>query len=412
MGAMANAEIAAMIRNSVRRVRENSLELVDEVLRVPAKNYTDPDRFRLEVDRIFKRLPLMLTPSCELPEPDDFKTLDVAGVPVLLVRGQDGIVRSFINSCSHRGANVAKDSTGKARRFVCPYHGWTFGQQGQLIAVASAADFGAVDKSCLGLTALPVVERAGLIFGSIDPQMTLDIDDFLSGYDALLETFNFKDWYFFSSRVLCGPNWKIAYDGYLDFYHLPVLHKDTLNANGDFGNRAHYHAWGPHQRLVPQDRVVRELDGKPEDEWSEDDVLHGVWTIFPCISIASFNGGGRGVMVSQLLPGDKVGESWTRQIYLMERRPSGEQEAAAHEQFAFLERVVKDEDYDTGLRQQRALEARARSHVLFGRNEAGSQAFPRWTDRIIAADADELVALFQAPQRTAVDDPARKDTVL
>ncbi|MFW2851816.1 aromatic ring-hydroxylating oxygenase subunit alpha [Sphingomonas sp. TX0543] len=147
MKAMANAEIAAMMRHSVKHARENTFELVDDVLEVPAKNYTDPGRFKLEVDRIFKRLPLMLAPSCEIPSPNDFKTMEVAGIPLLLVRGQDGVVRLFINSCTHRGTNVAVDPTGNAKRFVCPYHGWTFGQQGELIAVAAASDFGKVDKS-------------------------------------------------------------------------------------------------------------------------------------------------------------------------------------------------------------------------------------------------------------------------
>jgi len=403
MAAMDNPEIARIMRHSVQHARDNTFELVDDVLRVPAKNYTDEARFKLEVDRIFRRLPLMLAPSCELPAPGDFKTMEVAGIPVLLTRGQDGVVRSFINSCTHRGTNVATAPTGNAKRFVCPYHGWTFGQKGELIAVASASDFGQIDKSCHGLTPLPVAERAGLIFGSVDPRLKLDIDDFLCGYDALLEAFNFKDWHFFSSRVLRGPNWKIAYDGYLDFYHLPVLHKDTLNANNMLGNRAHYHAWGPHQRLVAPDRAARELGDKPEAEWSDDLVLNGVWTIFPSISIASFNGGGRGVMISQLLPGDKVGESSTRQIYLMEKEPSADQMAAAHEQFAFLEVVVRDEDYATGLRQQRALDHGTLDHVLFGRNEGGAQAFHKWTDRLIAAADDELAAIFAPAQLQAAE---------
>ncbi len=403
MRAMENPELARVMRRNVQHARDDTFEQVDDVLRVPARNYTDHDRFRLEVDRIFKRLPLMLAPSCEIPNPGDFKTLEVAGTPVLLTRGQDGVVRSFINSCTHRGTNVATEPTGNARRFVCPYHGWTFGQKGELIGVAAANDFGAVDKTCLNLTPLPVAERAGFIFGSVDANSKLDIDDFLCGYDTLLDAFNFKDWHFFDSRVLRGPNWKIAYDGYLDAYHLPVLHAKTLNATGALSNRAHYYAWGPHQRMTGPGKAARALADVPEDQWSDEIVLGGVWTIFPCISIAGFDGGGRGVLISQLLPGDVVGESWTRQIYLMEKKPTAEQEIAARQQFDLLKFVVEEEDYATGLRQQRALDHGTLDHVLFGRNEGGAQAFHRWTDRIIAADDDELVAMFAPEQREAAE---------
>lgn len=402
--AMSNPEIAAVIRHAVAHAANGTMDLVDDVLKVPASNYTDPVRFKREVDGIFKRLPLMLAPTAELPNPGDFKTLEVAGIPVLLTRGQDGVVRSFINSCSHRGTNVATDDTGNARRFTCPYHGWTFGQNGALLAISSPGDFGEIDKSCYGLTALPVVERAGLIFGSVDPDSPIDIDTFLSGYDSLLDLFNFKDWHLFASRRLRGPNWKIAYDGYLDFYHLPVLHKDTLAKMMELGNRALFHAWGPHQRVVAPDRTARALGETPESEWRDDQVLTGVWTIFPCISIASFNGGGRGVMISQLLPGDVVGESWTRQIYLMEKVPADAETAiGAHAQFDMLETVVRDEDYATGLRQQRALDAGMLDHVLFGRNEGGAQAFHNWVDRIIAADDQQLGQMFGLPRAEAAE---------
>jgi carnitine monooxygenase subunit len=226
----------------------------------------------------------------------------------------------------------------------------------------------------------------------------LNIDAFLSGYDRLLENFHFKDWHFFSKRRLAGPNWKIAYDGYLDFYHLPVLHKNTLGGprgfNTALGNRALYHAWGPHQRLVGTDRKTKALVGTPESNWADDQVMTGVWTIFPSISIASFDGGGRGVMISQLLPGDSVGTSVTTQMYLMEKKPDEETAKRAHAMFDLLETVVRDEDYATGLRQQRALECGMRQHVLFGRNEGGAQTFHAWVEKIIAADDKALKHLF------------------
>ncbi|MDB5448243.1 MAG: hypothetical protein JWQ97_3560 [Phenylobacterium sp.] len=401
--AMLNPQIAAMVRDGVEHAREGSMVLVDKVMSLPASNYTDPDRFKLEVDRIFRRLPLMLATTAELRNAGDFKTLEVAGTPVLLTRGQDGVMRAFVNSCSHRGANVATAERGNAKRFTCPYHGWTFSQAGELVAVASAEDFGEIDKSCHGLIALPCAERAGLIFASVDPQTKVDLDAFLSGYDGLLELFNFKDWHFFSSRRLLGPNWKIAYDGYLDYYHLPVLHRNTLGAGVQLNNRALYYAWGPHQKLIGQDRKVKEMASTPEAEWRDDQVLTGVWTIFPSISIASFDGGGRGVMISQLVPGDTVGTSWTTQMYLMEKAPDEATAESARKQFDLLENVVRDEDYATGLRQQRALESGARKSVLFGRNEGGAQAFHGWVERILAASDADLAGMFQPRARQAAE---------
>ena len=107
-------------------------------------------------------------------------------------------------------------------------------------------------------------------------------------------------------------------------------------------------------------------------------------------------GGGRGVMLSQLFPGDSPLDSYTVQNYLMEKPPENDEiKELAHEQFKFLEYVVAEEDYATGLRQQRALQTGNLSHVMFGRNEGGGQAFHGWLEKILAADDQALPALFQ-----------------
>lgn len=389
------SELELMSRHAMAHAAAGTIEQADNVLKIPALNYYDPERFQREVDRIFKRLPLMLAASAEMPNPGDYRALEAVGVPVLIIRGQDGVVRAFVNSCSHRGTNVAVEESGNTRRFTCPYHGWTFSQQGALIGISAPHEFGEIDRSCYGLTALPVLERAGLIWVVLDPTSNTDVAAFLSGYDQLLAHFGFTDWHVFSKRTIRGPNWKIAYDGYLDFYHLPVLHKNTF---GDLPNQALYYAWGPHQRLQAPATAAAALSGRTEADWAVRSMLGGVWTIFPHISIASFDGGGRGVMVSQLMPGTSVGESFTTQIYLMEKPPTGEQAAEAEKQFKLLEYVVQEEDYATGLRQQKALEGGGRDHVLFGRNEGGAQRFHQWVDRVLTTEDADLNALFSASQ--------------
>ena len=400
---MSRSQLIEMTRSLIEHAKAGTIEQADAVAKIPVSAYTDPELFELEKKRIFRRLPLMLAPSCELAEPGSYKAMTVVGVPVLLTRQKDGSVLAFLNMCSHRGNPVAQGE-GKATRFVCGYHGWTFKNDGALIGVASAEDFGAVDKAALCLKRFPVLERAGLIWAILDPASTLSIDDYLCGYDEMLAHFGFESWVVFEKRTIAGPNWKTAYDGYLDFYHLPVLHKDTFGA--DFFNRANFFAWGPHQRLTnPTAQYVKlgsdvsvQLDEMPESEWPLEALTAGVWTIFPHISIASFYGGNsRGALVSQLFPGETVGESVTVQYYLMERQPTDTATIdGAHQQFDFLKTVVEGEDYATGKRQHDALMSGLTDHVLFGRNEGGGQTFHRWAERLVAASDAELKDIFAA----------------
>ena len=400
---MPSPQLYEMTRSLIAHGRAGTIELADEVVKVAASSYTDPALFDLEKAKIFKRLPLMLGLSCELREPGSFKAMDVVGIPVLLTRKKDGTVGAFLNMCSHRG-NPLVEGTGNATRFVCGYHGWTYRNDGDLLGVASPGDFGAIDKAEHCLKRFPVLERAGLIWVILDPASKLDIADYLCGYDALLENFGFADWHIFDSRQLIGPNWKTAYDGYLDFYHLPVLHANTFGA--DFFNRANYFAWGPHQRLsapsinaqkTGSDEVL-DLTAMREEDWPIDALLQGVWTIFPHISIASFyGGGGRGALISQLFPGATVGESITTQFYVMENEPTDEAvREGARQQFDFLKIVVQDEDYSTGRRQHQALQSGMMNDVLFGRNERGGQVFHRWASRLASASDAELADIFTA----------------
>lgn len=400
---MARAQLIEMTRSLVAHGDAGTMELADEVVRVPASAYTDEALFEREKRQIFRRLPLMVAPSCELPQPGDFKAMDICGVPLLLTRQKDGSVGAFLNMCSHRGNPLAAGS-GNASRFTCGYHGWTFKNDGDLIGVASPQDFGAIDKAAHCLTRFPVYESAGLIWATLDPHSQLDIADYLCGYDELLKAFEFDGWHLFSQRTLAGPNWKTAYDGYLDFYHLPVLHANTFGA--DFYNRANYFAFGPHQRLSTPSRyaikVSAEDDQKldlaalADEDIPQEVLVQGVWTIFPHISIASFYGGGlRGAMISQLFPGASVGESFTTQFYVMEHKPEDPAAIkAAHEQFDFLEIVVRDEDYKTGKRQHQALQSGLMKEVLFGRNERGGQVFHQWVERLTNADDAELPGIF------------------
>ncbi len=223
-----------------------------------------------------------------------------------------------------------------------------------------------------------MAERAGLIFVVLTPGAALDIDAHMCGYDAVLDFFGFGSWHLISQCEVPGPNWKVAYDGYLDFYHLPFLHRSTFGQ--DISNKPIYDAWGPHQRMTSPDPTIVDLQAVPDDDWDLGRVSGGVWTIFPHVSFAGDCGGG---LVSQLFPGASPGESVTVQSYFVAAAPDDARRAQATRAADFLERVVREEDYFTGLRLQRALATGAKTEVLFGRNEGGGQRFHALLERYL-----------------------------
>ncbi len=391
---MSRAQLIEMARQDLEHGRKGTMDRVDEIYKVPVEYYFERTRWEKEMRLVFRRIPLMLAASAELQNPGDYKAMEAAGVQVLITRNRDGEVKAFVNMCSHRGARLVHDGCGKAHKFTCPYHAWTFSPDGDLVAIYSQEDFGDLDKSEYGLTELKCLEKAGLIWVTLDPESKLDINEFLSGYDSLLGEFGFDTWHHEHTQRVDGPNWKVAYDGYLDYYHLPILHRETFGT--EIGNKANYYSWGPHTHLGRPDTTWEEFEGQPEENWPIEKLVAGVWTIFPHISIASFGGGGRSVMISQLFPGDTPETSYTNQIFLMEKEPDTEQlKKEAAEQFAFLEYVVREEDYATGIALQKNLDVGAKSHVLFGQNEGGGQAFHRWVDTILETSDEDLPKLFQ-----------------
>jgi len=396
---MSREKIVELTRRHVEIMKSGELPLADDVFRIPVTNYFDPDRWEAEMDLIFKRLPLVLGFSVEIPKAGDYKAMEVAGVPLILVRGRDGIVRGFVNMCSHRGAQLVDNGNSSTRSFSCPYHAWTYNLTGDLVAILDDQDFGEVDTSCMGLTPLNVEERVGILWGSVTPGVELYLDEFLAGYDELLDNHGLADCVFVGRQTIEGPNWKVAYDGYLDQYHLPILHGETFGP--DYCNAAKFVHWGPHQRMQVPDYRHLDLAGTPEEEWPLSMLTSGVWTIFPHISIASFGieetryrEGGKIYQVSQLFPGSDPDTSVTHQNFLATFEPDEAKMEQIQERKDFLRYVVAEEDYFTGNRIQKNVKTGAKSHFYFGRNEEGGQRFHRWTDALIQADSEEDLLLL------------------
>lgn len=391
---MSREKLIAMAERTIAHNKAGTSDLTESVTTIPATNYYDPARWQREVDLIFKRVPLLVATTAEIKEPNSYKAIEIVGVPVLVSRDSQGVVRAFVNMCSHRGAMLVDEGVGSARRFACPYHAWTYDQQGDLVGVYKAADFGDIDTSCLGLTSLPVVERAGLVWVTLSPASTLDIEAFLAGYDELLEHCGFATMNHFGSRRLVGPNWKVSFDGYVDFYHLPILHKNTFGP--DFPSDALFHRVGPHQRVTGPRGPWSKLESIPKEQWPDSVLTGGVWSIFPHASIAGFEIGEHKIyQVARIFPGASADESITYLDFISTAPLTDDFVAIADKQIAFLEMVVRDEDYATGLKIQRTVKTGAKKEFVFGRNEGGAQYVHGWLDAILDTPDHELSELFR-----------------
>ena len=97
---------------------------VMEAEQLPAWCYTSPEFYEREVDRIFMRTWNFVGRADLIPKPGDYLTVDLVGVPVILIHGDDGVIRAFSNACRHRGTRLLS-SEGNCRAIRCPYHSWT-----------------------------------------------------------------------------------------------------------------------------------------------------------------------------------------------------------------------------------------------------------------------------------------------
>ena len=135
---------------------------------LPLGRYTDPALYALEIEQVFKRSWLYALHATEVPEEGSFRLLDIPLAPVVVVRGNDGALRAFMNSCRHRGAPVVRDLEGVTKLLVCQYHSWSYDLQGNLVRVPDERDFVDLCKEDRPLVELRCEQWGGFVFINLD----------------------------------------------------------------------------------------------------------------------------------------------------------------------------------------------------------------------------------------------------
>jgi nitrite reductase/ring-hydroxylating ferredoxin subunit len=379
------------------QAREKALRLVDRVRALhaagstdqapgtwvePVANYLDPELFEAEKALLFRTVPLPLALSCELVGGNSWKAIDVAGTPVVITRDAKGAVHAMLNVCRHRGAEVCAPGLGKSRTLTCPYHAWSYRMDGQLAGVYGASTFGDFDKEQRGLVRLPVEERLGLVFVCLTPGMPMDLDAWLGDMAPVLADLRLDECHHFSTRMMPGPNWKVAVEGYLEGYHFASLHTNTVFKT-NLSNTSAWDAFGPHQRNAFALRPVETLGDTPREQWDPAMLAGPIVWLFPGFAIA---GGWRDrIAVAFPLPGATPTESMTEQRILT-RQPVGDDHARHEAEFArdWFYDVTYGEDYLTGYGVQKGIPALQDQTMIFGRNEPGVQHLHRSINAVMA----------------------------
>jgi phenylpropionate dioxygenase-like ring-hydroxylating dioxygenase large terminal subunit len=373
-----------IIQKMIEHVDNGTTDQADDVLQISTDVYTDPDQWQREMDQIFKKVPIFIGLSHEVPNPGDYKTIDMLGKPLLVVRQRDGSVKVMLNICTHRAMLLADEECGNKGMFSCVYHGWTFNLDGSLRGVADSGKFGTVDKSELGLTVLPTYERGGFIFAVMSPDAEVDFEEFLGGMIEDIERVNFPSFTFCGTRDMEGANWKIAYDGYLEGYHFAAAHPDTIHPRS-FSNIMEFDCYGPHVLIGFPQRSIGDLKDVPYEERHnyENKGYDFIRTIFPNVSIFVAP---ELTQVAQLIPGATPEENRTRLYFLHRENLQGEAREELENTINWIWKVVEEEDYGLGLKVQKGVNAGTLKNVIFGRNERANQYFHKWVSYYLAND--------------------------
>jgi choline monooxygenase len=159
-------------------------------------------------------------------DPGQFLTCPIAGEPILMVRGKDGVLRGFFNVCRHHAAAVVTEAQGNAENLRCPYHGWTYDLQGELVHTPEFGGVANFDRSANGLVPIEVAQWKHWLFAKLEAGGPF-LDEFLSGPIERFEPLNFEQLRWFERRCYSlNCNWKVFVDNYLDGgYHVPHIHR-------------------------------------------------------------------------------------------------------------------------------------------------------------------------------------------
>lgn len=330
----------------------------ESVWREPVENYQSKDRFHAEIE-VLRRLPVPFCPSAAVPENGSFVARTAALTPIVVVRGDDGIVRAFRNSCRHRGMAVANGS-GCARAFVCPYHSWTYGLEGNLKHIPGQEGFPGVDMAEQGLVPVKAEERGGLVFVTQDAPLSN------GALDALPEILDPRQDMFDHGEYMDAANWKLIAETSMEGYHIKSLHNRTFFPYG-LDNVNVVEVFGTNSRIIFPFRRINKLRDIPREKRRINGMTTDVYQLFPNTHLSVLSNH------TQLVVLEPVSANETRSVVYRMRNLDTEGVPVdldvAIRDAGFVKNSGIEEDREAARTIQTGLGSKANSHFTFGHYE-------------------------------------------
>jgi nitrite reductase/ring-hydroxylating ferredoxin subunit len=386
-------DLAALRRRAAREIQRRMVAHVaaggtTDMAPHPMENdvtaYTDRSRAELERRELFLKRPLVVALTQDIPNPGDCLLFEDVGVSIIVVRGVDGSVDAFLNMCTHRGSKLVRREVDgscavSGRRFVCPFHAWTFDLNGTLAGIPGAQGFEGLDLAQRNLVRVPAAEWNGLILVTPTPSDdSVNADGYLGSFGTELALLDLASAFpVRSSMLTAATNWKCALDTYGEGYHFATLHASTIGTT-HFSNVAVFDAFEPHWRLNFPEKSLRALVRLPEAEWPDMN-YGGIHFIFPNVVLVAgaLESGTRWVRMFRVFPGVSPGEMICRTaVYVIGGSASDRSSSAFSHDDSNSD--VTQEDYQVAVDgYANMVTAPHGFKVVYGRNEPALQAFHR-----------------------------------
>lgn len=369
-----------LIRELLDHNAAGTTQLADDVLVLPAGVYTSESHWQAEREALFRHRPVVACLSGAVESVGDYVSLTVGGVPLVVVRGDDGELRAFRNVCRHRASSVVSGCGSGAASLRCPFHAWTYRLDGSLLARPQAGEgFDGTDESELGLVPVPVGEASGMVFVRPEGDDPVDAAGLVGDAAQDLNDFGVGGYMPFDRWESSWPcNWKLLVDTFLESYHVFSLHRTTVGRYY-LSQPMTYRGYGPNLRFQTCQKSILELAEAPEDQW---DLLSRATVEYLIAPNTILSHSVDHFAVYQFLPTAADHTDVTMNLYTPEpvtdrSRPHYERTLELHQ------KVGAGEDFPQAVKIQQSLDSGLVAETLVGRHEVALIHFHQALDKLL-----------------------------